>query len=153
MSDYVVNSSQSWIYVIYGVYRLNLTIAKGKVLATNYHILVVDDDVSICSLLRLFFSRSGYTVSEAHDGIDGLEIARQYQPDLIMSDTHMPRMGGIEMAEALRADPHFVAIPIILLTGSVDISVVRNMTMHFDAVIAKPFQFAQLNQTVTALLG
>ncbi|MEM8532738.1 MAG: response regulator [Chloroflexota bacterium] len=121
-------------------------------MSTKYHILIVDDDVSVCSLLRLFFTRHGYDVSLATNGVEGLEVVKQCWPDLIMSDTHMPQMGGIEMAEILRSDQNFAAIPIILLTGSVDTDVVKHMTTHFDAVIAKPFHFAQLAQTVTDLL-
>ena len=152
MYHFVVNSSQPWLYSIGGVCLHVLTIVKGKALLTKYHILIVDDDVSVCSLLRLFFIRHGYDVSLANDGMEGLEVVRECWPDLIISDTHMPRMGGIEMAEILRSDQTFLAVPIILLTGSVDTAVVKNMTTHFDAIMAKPFQFVQLSQKVTELL-
>lgn len=79
-------------------------------------ILIVDDSVSMRSMVSTTLSTSGYTVVDASDGQDGLNKAKGQQFDVIISDINMPKMNGIELVKALRALPNYKYTPILLLT-------------------------------------
>jgi two-component system chemotaxis response regulator CheY len=83
-------------------------------------ILVVDDDESICELLRMHLASAGYEVSTAADGISAGYQVLQHPPDLILSDVSMPHMDGFEFIAALKADKTLPNIPVIFLTSSED---------------------------------
>src|SRR6202795_2124789 len=76
-------------------------------------ILVVDDEPQITRVLRTALTGSGYEVRTADDGHSGLRAAREWQPDLVITDISMPNMSGIELCRALRAES---AMPIIVLS-------------------------------------
>ena len=80
-------------------------------------VLVVEDDPVILRLLEVNFDLEGFTVLLAHDGEEGLEAASTRQPDIIVSDIMMPKMSGIELVAALRADKATAKIPVILLSA------------------------------------
>ncbi len=65
---------------------------------TRCAVLIVDDERIIADTLSIILSRSGYTTMTAYDGLAGLEIARSFTPDLIISDVVMPGMTGVELA-------------------------------------------------------
>ena len=83
-------------------------------------ILVVDDDASLCELLRLHLSSAGYEVSTAPDGISAGYQVLKNPPDLILSDINMPHMDGFEFVAALKSDPSVADIPVIFLTSMED---------------------------------
>ncbi len=76
-------------------------------------ILVVDDEPQITRVLRTSLSGSGYEVRTAEDGHAGLRMAREWQPDLVITDVSMPNMDGIELSGQLRAESR---VPIIVLS-------------------------------------
>jgi two-component system KDP operon response regulator KdpE len=76
-------------------------------------ILVVDDESQITRVLRTVLSGSGYEVRTAEDGHAGLRLAREWQPDLVITDVSMPNMTGIELCGQLRAESQ---VPIIVLS-------------------------------------
>jgi two-component system, OmpR family, KDP operon response regulator KdpE len=76
-------------------------------------ILVVDDEPQITRVLRTALTGSGYEVRTADDGHSGLRSAREWQPDLVITDVSMPNMGGIELCRQLRAES---TLPIIVLS-------------------------------------
>jgi len=80
-------------------------------------ILVVDDSVAIATIIQTALMKEGYDVAVAHDGIEGLKAAMTDLPDLVITDTIMPRMDGYALKKALAANPATAAIPIILLTS------------------------------------
>jgi two-component system, OmpR family, KDP operon response regulator KdpE len=82
-------------------------------MAEKKRILVVDDEPQIARVLRTSLSGSGYEVRTADDGHAGLRTAREWQPDLVITDISMPNMDGIELCRQLRAES---AIPIIVLS-------------------------------------
>ena len=83
-------------------------------------ILVVDDDESLCALLRMHLSAAGYEVSTALDAISaGYQVLRN-PPDLIVSDVNMPHMDGFEFVAALKSDKTLPEIPVIFLTSVED---------------------------------
>jgi CheY-like chemotaxis protein len=90
----------------------------GKPLTSGkLKILVVDDSQSIAAIIQTALLKEGYEVILAHDGVDGLKMAITYLPDLIISDTVMPRMDGYSLKNALAGNPATAGIPIILLTS------------------------------------
>lgn len=77
-------------------------------------ILVVDDEPDIQNALQMILVLEGYDVITAFDGEEGLRLAIEKQPHLIISDIMMPRMNGTEMCQRLRQDPKTRDIPIIV---------------------------------------
>lgn len=90
----------------------------GKAISTGKRkILVVDDSQAIAAVIQAALQKEGYEVFIAHDGIEGLKAAMTQLPDLIISDTVMPRMDGYSLKNALAATPSTASIPMILLTS------------------------------------
>ena len=81
---------------------------------TRGSILVVDDSPVNRELMRSILDPSGYTVIVAADVSEALALAREYQPDLIVSDLHMPDQSGFDLIRALKADPQLRALKIII---------------------------------------
>ena len=82
-------------------------------MADKKRILVVDDEPQITRVLRTTLTGSGYEVRTANDGDSGLRSAREWQPDLVITDVSMPNMTGIELCRQLRAES---TLPIIVLS-------------------------------------
>ncbi|HBB44332.1 MAG: hypothetical protein UW27_C0001G0001 [Parcubacteria group bacterium GW2011_GWA1_44_13] len=83
-------------------------------------ILVVEDEEPMQLVLRDVLKVEGYTVLEAKNGIEGLELALKEHPDLILLDILMPKMDGLEMLKNLRADEWGRKVPVIVLTNLSD---------------------------------
>ena len=81
-------------------------------------VLVVDDDESIRSLLRMHLSAAGYEVHVAEDAIAAGYLVLRSPPDLIICDINMPHMDGFEFVAALKADTTLPKIPVIFLTSN-----------------------------------
>jgi two-component system chemotaxis response regulator CheY len=79
-------------------------------------ILAVDDSSSMRDMVRIALTGAGFEVIEAGDGHDALAIARQMDFDLVLSDVNMPRMDGISLIRALRAETAYRHTPILMLT-------------------------------------
>jgi two-component system KDP operon response regulator KdpE len=82
-------------------------------MAEKKRILVVDDEPQITRVLRTSLTGSGYEVRTAEDGHAGLRVAREWQPDLVITDISMPNMNGVELSRHLRAES---SLPIIVLS-------------------------------------
>jgi two-component system KDP operon response regulator KdpE len=82
-------------------------------MAEKKRILVVDDEPQIARVLRTSLTGSGYEVRTADDGHAGLRVAREWQPDLVITDISMPNMNGVELCRQLRAES---TLPIIVLS-------------------------------------
>ena len=87
---------------------------------TKPRILVVDDDPSLCRLLKMTIEKSGrFEVRSENLACSVLRAAREFKPDMILLDVDMPGRDGGETAIALRADPDFANVPILFLTALV----------------------------------
>jgi len=83
-------------------------------------ILVIDDNVGVTKMLKAGLERTGlYEVREENSGQGGLEMARQFQPDLVLLDVMMPNMSGEEVARRIAAEPTLKETKIVYLTGLV----------------------------------
>lgn len=128
------------------------SIPDTPVLNSLKTILVVDDDIEIRQYISHIFS-AHFTVYEAVNGSEGLSIARQYIPDLIISDVMMTELSGIEMCSAIKDDPALCHIPVILLTAHTSQEIqLRGAESGADDYLTKPFDKGLLVARVNALL-
>jgi CheY-like chemotaxis protein len=81
-------------------------------------ILIVDDNAMLANLYRGTLAAAGFAVDVANDGEAGLAAARKTPPDLVLLDMMMPRMNGIDVLTALRGDPLFSGLPVIVFSNS-----------------------------------
>ena len=116
-------------------------------------ILVVEDDPDIAELIRHYLEKSGYTVHMLASGGAVLSRVRVEQPDLIVLDLMLPGLDGLMVCQALRADPHTAAIPIIMVTARADeADRIAGLELGADDYVTKPFSAKELTARVTALL-
>jgi DNA-binding response OmpR family regulator len=116
-------------------------------------VLVVDDDPVILKLLEVNFEMEGFTVLVAHDGEEGIEVARSDQPDVVVSDIMMPKKSGLELVVALKSDASTSEIPIILLSAKAQNADVRTgLDAGADDYVTKPFEPLDLVDRVNRLL-
>jgi len=111
-----------------------------------FRILVVDDEPDQRFLLRRIFERAGHKVTDATDGAAALRVAREWAPDLVVTDMMMPVMGGAELIRCLRGGPATAHIPILAATGD------AHLAGGADAVVAKPYDWYHLLTVADALL-
>ncbi len=101
-------------------------------------ILVIDDDVNFCQIIRFTFKREGAAVFTALNGVEGLQKLHSVQPDLILLDIAMPLMDGWETCLAIRRVSN---VPIIMLTTiHRDDEIIRGLNYGADDFISKPFR-------------
>ena len=114
-------------------------------------ILIVEDDDAIRNNIVRLLKLEGFDTISAPDGSVGLERARAFKPNLIISDVSMPVMNGFELLAAVRADKALATLPLILLTALDDReSMRRGMTGGADDYLSKPFTRTELLDTVNA---
>jgi len=80
-------------------------------------ILVVDDEPNIVLILEFLLQREGYHVEKAYNGLQALELANTFQPDIIVLDVMMPGMDGFEVARKMRSNPVLESAKIVFLTA------------------------------------
>ena len=113
-------------------------------------VLVVDDNIDFVMMLASSLRQRGYGVQAAYTGPDGLKVASDWRPDVVILDIGLPGLDGYEVARQLRAKPETRAIRLIALTGygrDADITLAREA--GFDAHIAKPHDFDDLEKLMT----
>jgi DNA-binding response OmpR family regulator len=115
------------------------------------HILVVEDEHRLATLLRRVLVEERHSVDVAHDGIEGLDLAASDTYDLVILDVMLPGLGGVEVCRQARADG--VQTPVLMLTarGSVEDRVV-GLNAGADDYLVKPFAMEELLARVNALL-
>jgi len=112
-------------------------------------ILIVEDNEKNLKLVRDVLQVKGYTTIEAGTGEDGIQLALERQPDLVLMDIQLPGMNGIEALGVLRSDPATAAIPVIAVTASVMQQDRKQITeAGFDAYIGKPINLKEFLETV-----
>ncbi len=119
----------------------------------NYKILLVDDEADILDFLSYNLKKAGFNVFTANNGRDGLKLAKQYIPHLIILDVMMPEMDGIETCEEIRKQPMLNNTVVAFLTArSEDYSQIAGFEAGADDYIAKPIKPKVLISRVSALL-
>ncbi|MFP4144709.1 MAG: response regulator transcription factor [Phycisphaeraceae bacterium] len=117
-------------------------------------ILIVDDEAPIRHIVALKLRSAGHEVVVADDGEEGLALAREHQPDLVVADYQMPFMSGMAMAVSLREDPSTCTVPVLLLTArSFKLPPEELMRANIAAVLGKPFSPRDLVNRVETILN
>lgn len=113
-------------------------------------VLIVDDEPQIRRVMRTTLSAQGYTIVEAHDGLEAILKVRSERPDLVILDMNMPNMDGIETCREIRSNS---SIPIIMLTvRSAEKDKVRALDAGADDYVVKPFGIEELLARIRAAL-
>ena len=116
-------------------------------------ILAVDDTPENLDILRMRLEAHGYAVATAADGEEGLTLARDMAPDLILLDVMMPKMDGIAVVRAIKGDRALPFVPIILVTARADTrDVVEGLDAGADDYLTKPFDHSALLARVRSML-
>src|SRR5579859_6843202 len=112
-------------------------------------LLIIDDDVELCGLLKEFLQREGFAVECAHDGQNGLDQAKQSAYDLIILDVMLPGIDGFEILKRLRADSR---VPVLMLTArGQDVDRIVGLELGADDYLPKPFNPRELSARIRAI--
>ena len=115
-------------------------------------VLVVDDEEAILELLRYNLEKGGYEVKTAADGMKAVEIARKFQPDLVLLDIMMPKMDGVETCRQIRELPNMDKAFVVFLTARAEeYSEIAAFDVGADDYITKPIKPRALMSRITAL--
>ena len=114
-------------------------------------ILIVEDNEKNMKLVRDVLQAKGYKTLEAVTGEDGVRLAKEHVPALVLMDIQLPGINGIEALKQMRADPVTASIPVIAVTASVMASDRRNITdAGFDGYVGKPLNLKEFLDAVAA---
>lgn len=117
-------------------------------------VMVVDDSLTMRKVTGRILERHNFEVSVARDGVEALEQLEERVPDLMLLDIEMPRMDGYELATAMRADPRYKDVPIVMITSrSGDKHRQRAFEIGVQRYLGKPYQELDLMRNVYDLLG
>ena len=113
-------------------------------------VLVVEDDTDIADVLRRSLRNEGYEVRTSADGVEALDVAAGFVPDLVVLDLGLPRLDGVEVCRQLRADGD---VPILMLTARAETEDrVAGLDSGADDYLVKPFERQELLARIRALL-
>lgn len=121
--------------------------------AGGERVLVVDDEPDIVALVAYHLAKSGYSVSTATSGPDGLALARRDKPSLIVLDLMLPGLSGLDVMQQLRSDQATARIAVLMLTARREESErIEGLTLGADDYLTKPFSPQELVLRVGAIL-
>ena len=116
-------------------------------------ILIIEDEPALRSTLRELLESNDYKAFLAEDGLEGVQLAKEINPDLIICDIMMPRLNGHGVIEELKKDKQLSSIPFIFLTAKAEISDFREgMEIGADDYITKPFRAASILKSIETRL-
>jgi CheY-like chemotaxis protein len=115
-------------------------------------IVVAEDHEDIRFVLQRALERAGHQVVVAADGAEALTAIRRHRPELVVTDVDMPKMTGLDLCRAIRADEALRHIPVVLASGSLLPGDDRAAEVGASATLLKPFLPAQLLACVQSLL-
>lgn len=117
-------------------------------------ILVIDDELVLCELMKDFLEASGHSVQTADNAMAGLKMLREGGFELMLCDVNMPGLSGLELLRLVRGDPAFKTLPVLMCTardmmGEVD----QAFETGANGYVVKPFDMKSLNESVTKALA
>ncbi len=122
-------------------------------------ILIVDDEPDFSMIVQTYLEKEGFATELAYNGLEGFEKIKANPPDAIVLDVMMPEMDGYELCAALKQDPAYANIPIVLLTAVAD-RVTSTKYSHYDGMsteaddyLPKPASAEDITQSVKRLVG
>jgi two-component system cell cycle response regulator DivK len=116
-------------------------------------ILIVEDNEKNMKLARDILRAKGYATLEAVNGLDGVTLALQHKPDLVLMDIQLPDINGIEAFERIRANADTAAIPVVAFTASVTVNDRSRIgDAGFDGFLSKPINLKEFVETVRRMV-
>ena len=116
-------------------------------------ILMVDDDGAVVDLMAAILTEAGFRFAAARDGVEGIEKAKEFLPDLVILDISMPRMDGLEMCRRLRAEPATKRIPVVMFTALADRAMrIEGLSAGANDFVTKPVDRTEILVRVGNLL-
>ncbi len=113
-------------------------------------VLVVDDDVNICELLRLYIEKDGYAVALANDGETAVKTFSEFKPDIVLLDVMLPKMDGWQVCREIRK---IAETPIIMVTAKGEtFDKVLGLELGADDYVVKPFDTKEIMARIKAIL-
>jgi two-component system cell cycle response regulator DivK len=117
-------------------------------------ILYIDDNIQYLRMMHKMLTRAGYTVLEANDGMTGIKLAIEHNPDLVLTDMNMPDMHGLEVVARLRSTSNLKKTPIVAVTANA----MHGDREYFleggcDGYLPKPITRKELFDTISELIG
>lgn len=117
-------------------------------------LLLVDDEPGLREAVQAYLEDSGFTVHVASNAKDGLHLAQQQLPDLVITDVMMPQVDGFQFLQQLREDPQCKKLPVVFLTArGMTTDRIQGYNAGVDAYISKPFDPEELVAIVTNILN
>ncbi len=117
-------------------------------------VLVVDDEPNIRLSLEFLMRKAGYEVTGVEDGEAALKAVKEAAPDLMLLDVTLPKLSGYEVCEAVRANPEWSGVRILMLTArGREIEREKGLALGADDYVTKPFATRDVVERVQALLG
>ncbi len=117
---------------------------------SNEKILIVDDDINICELLRLYLEKEGFTTKIVNDGMSAISAFKQEEPDLMLLDIMLPQLDGWQVCREIRK---FSYKPIIMLTAKGEtFDKVLGLELGADDYVTKPFDTKEIVARIKAVL-
>ena len=112
-------------------------------------ILIVDDEKDIVETLSFMLEAKGFEIISAYDGEEGLKLAKEESPDLIILDVMMPKINGYKICRLLKYDAKYKNIPIIMVTARIQDTVkLIGEETGADEYITKPFEFSDVLEVI-----
>jgi len=117
-------------------------------------VLIVDDSRTIVRALQLILEREGYLTYSAADGLQAIAMTKRQRPDVVLMDVVMPNMNGFEATRALVNDPQTAAIPVIMMSGTEQVSDrVWGIRLGAKGFLAKPINKEELLSKVRSVIA
>ena len=117
---------------------------------TDTKLLVVDDDLNICDMLKMYFENEGYKVRTENDGVSAIDAFKTFEPDIVLLDIMLPKKDGWQVCREIRA---FSSRPIIMLTAKGEVfDTVLGLELGADDYMVKPFDMKELSARIKAVL-
>lgn len=117
-------------------------------------VLIVEDNEKNMKLARDILRAKGYATLEAVNGLDGVRLALQHKPDLVLMDIQLPDINGIEALERIRGHAETAHLPVVAFTASVTINDRSRIgDAGFDGFLGKPINLKEFVETVRRMLG
>jgi two-component system, sensor histidine kinase and response regulator len=127
--------------------------AEDDITVAQKKILIIEDHTQMRQLVERHLRKEGYMVLGAADGTEGLVLAKEHIPDLIISDILMPNLTGYDVLREIRADLQTTHIPLLFISSKIDSTEIRHaMNLGADDYLTKPIQIKELMHAVHARL-
>lgn len=117
-------------------------------------VLMVDDNRDVRRLVTLTLQVCGYEIHQAVDGIEGIKLARELSPDVVVLDVMMPGMDGLEVCRLIKADPKLAKTRVVLLSARAQRNDIEaGMQAGADHYVTKPFEPNDLMALIEKMMG